>query len=915
MFTRLPVVTRLRRASALAVPALCLALVPGLSGPSVAAPAPSSAPSQEPAEPGGSLEGWRVSDLGGGRYEVSWTAPARLPLGSDRPTIVGPELLLGPPTVGADGRTVTAVATADVAPDPAALDVVLSGDRLDEPGRDVTASTGTGDPAGTTAQNREPLGVDPAAPGPFTTLSSDYELPKVALPGMPKKVEMVGHIVEPAADQVTGPRPLVLFLHGRHEYCYDPTDSGGPTFRWPCRAPLEEIPSHLGYVYLQELLASQGYATVSIRANGINAQDGMLDDGGALARGLLVQRHLDHWVDLATEHQVDLSQVILVGHSRGGEGVDRAGIQIPLSAPYRIAGQVLLAPTDFASHTAPYIPTVTVLPACDGDVSDLQGQRFVDTARDIDPGDTALRSSVMVLGANHNFFNTEWTPRISAAPSSDDWFGPAEEPCGRKHPGRLTAREQRDAGEVVVAGAVQLFTGDDATLPLFDGTPVEVPSLGEAQVLSHAIGGGRDDRRPGLEATPTNAAGLSVDLCQGRSSFTPGGVEDCGSGRSEIAPHWVTDFEGTPARPFAEISWRRTGAVGGLLFEDPLDLSSDRLEIRAIVDPTRGPAAVRVRITDSAGQQATLDPVGGTELPMLPDLGEATKLWAQSIVVDASGASGIDLADIVSVEFETVSARGRIWVADLAAAPATLAAVPAVRLPSIDLGDLTVREGNSRGVRVARIPFTIDGTLSAPAKLTGLLAGYGPGSRQRVRLDLAPGQTRGAVRVTYLSDRLDNPDTESTLTLWPLRGIATNDYVGTFVVADDDPDARVVVRPTATRVDEGDSIVFRARLTHPSAETVYVSMSPVRGSGRGLSQADVPASWIERHGAATAPADPLWKASVYLTARIKPSQRVVEVAIPTVADRRREGPEKLTVSIYLGDRNVTRTITVRDTSR
>ena len=44
------------------------------------------------------------------------------------------------------------------------------------------------------------------------------------------------------------------------------------------------------------------------------------------------------------DHQVDLSRVVLVGHSRGGEGVNRASIQIPLDAPYRIVGQVLLAP-------------------------------------------------------------------------------------------------------------------------------------------------------------------------------------------------------------------------------------------------------------------------------------------------------------------------------------------------------------------------------------------------------------------------------------------------------------------------------------------------------------------------------------------------------------------------------------------
>ena len=246
---------------------------------------------------------------------------------------------------------------------------------------------------------------------------------------MAEPIEMVGHVVEPAPGEATGPRPLVLFLHGRHSVCYNPTDPddfGGDN--WPCRAPFAEIPSHLGYDYIQQVLASQGYATVSVRVNGINAQDWRLPDGGADARAAIVQKHLDGWVDLAAGHQVDLDQVILVGHSRGGEGVDRASIQIRPSAPYRIAGQVLLAPVDFAWHTAPYVPTVTVLPYCDGDVYDLQGQRYTDVARGLAPDDASLKSSVMVLGANHNFFNSEWTPGIG----------------GRAVVGRLGRQPERD---------------------------------------------------------------------------------------------------------------------------------------------------------------------------------------------------------------------------------------------------------------------------------------------------------------------------------------------------------------------------------------------------------------------------------------------------------------------------------------
>ena len=561
---------------------------------------------------------WAVEPLGGGRYEVAWTSPTDLPLTSDRPTIVANDAAgpaFGAPTIAEDGRTVHAVVTASAPPDPGGLDVVLSGDRLDELGSDP-AVPGTPAPAPTPLTGELPA-PDPGLPGAFTTTTSDYTLDPVKLPGMRQPIEMIGHVVEPAADQATGPRPLVLFLHGRHGVCYDPADPNAYSDQWPCAAPFAEIPSHLGYDYIQQVLASQGYATVSVRVNGINAQDYRLPDGGADARARIVERHLDHWAAIAGAHQLDLDQVVLVGHSRGGEGVDRASIQIPLSAPYRIAGQVLLAPTDFASHTASYVPTVTVLPYCDGDVSDLQGQKFTDSGRDLTADDTSLKSSVLVMGANHNFFNTEWTPGTAAAPSFDDWYGGKDEPCGRRSPERLKAGEQRDVGVAYVAGAVAMFTGDDAYLPLFDGSRATVGSIGDADVRSHALGGGRDERRPGREATPTAPErGATVQLCSGRTTYDASAFGRCGRGVDDaVTPHWAADGEPIPTRTFLEMSWTRRGAAGGLRFDRPLDLSADRLELRTIVDSRYPEVGLRVRVTDGSGATAVLVPEGGSVLP------------------------------------------------------------------------------------------------------------------------------------------------------------------------------------------------------------------------------------------------------------------------------------------------------------
>jgi dienelactone hydrolase len=844
--------------------------------------------------------GWQVVDLGNGSYQVSWTARQDLPLGSDRPTITGDGLSFGAPTIAADGRTVTAVVTTDSAPVPRELDVVLSGDRLDEAGFDPSASGTSGTFPGRITSELD--AADPGTPGPYATTTSDYDWEPVLLPGMREPIEMVGHVVEPAPGEDTGPRPLVLFMHGRHSVCYNPDDpNGGDDGTWPCRAPLAEIPSHLGYDYIQQILASQGYTTVSVRVNGINAQDYALADGGADARAAIVQEHLDRWIDLAAAHQVDLDQVVLVGHSRGGEGVDRASIQIPASAPYRIAGQVLLAPTDFAWHTAPYVPTVTVLPYCDGDVFDLQGQRFTDVARDLAPGDTSLKSSVMVLGANHNFFNTEWTPATAVAPSWDDWGGDKDGICGRRHPDRLRPSGQRAVGTAYVAGAVHLFTGDDEYAPLFDGSPVTVASIGDADVLSHAIGGGRSIRRPGPDARPTIATGnADVRLCRGVSSYSSGSFAICGRRNQELlTPHWPMQGEQVPTRKFLEFSWQEQGAAGGLAFAAPLDLSAERLELRTLLDPSHDAPEIQVRISDSAGGSALLDPVPGTELAALPTIPGATKLWATTVVVDVQEATGVDLADITSVEVVSGSPEGRVWIADLAAAPAAPPAAPNQRLPRVSIGDVRIDEG-SGGTTLARVPFAIAGTVTSPSRFAVFTAGQQRGQTQRLIVDVAPGQSSGYIPMEYDADDVFGFDQQTQVALWPLQGIATDDYIGGLTVVDDDPVPTFEVTVTRT-VREGQRIEFTITRHGSTSVPFYAFGRAVRTRGTDLRGADVPLPWLEEHADASDPRRPLWRLYAGVYDGFPPRKETITLTIPIRKDGRDEGREFLGIKLEVGD--------------
>lgn len=879
---------------------LTIALAGAVQPAAVAAPLP--------AAPAKKLGSWEVEALAGGMWRVSWRSPERLPITSDRPTIVQAGAPVGVATVDADGRTVSAVTSGEAAPEVGKLNVVLSGDRLDISGHDrpgVHSDSDAGEPG-------RLLPLDPGTPGKYPVRSFDYRGARVPTEGMAEPVEFVGHVVEPRLDADAGARPLVLFLHGRHEYCYRNNQEGG-IGAWPCPRGEKDVPSQLGYDYVQRLLASQGYTTVSIRANGINAQDDGLADAGADARAKLVRAHLDHWVSLAGDHHVDLSRVILVGHSRGGEGVARAALQIPLEAPYRVVGTVLLAPTDFGGQTVPYIPTVTVLPYCDGDVSDLQGQFFTDAARDLVADDTALHSSVMVMGANHNYFNTEWTPGDSKAPAMDDWWGAPDEPCGSSDRGRLSAAQQRSVGNAYIAAAVQLFADQRSELlPMFDGSRVRVASSGRAVVLSHAVGGGRELRRPSLDAGLTDGT-VQAQFCLGRDKLG-GSHSICGRDAEGWAetPHWAFAGELYPERRALELQWDRAGQAGGLLLDRPLDLSKRQLQLRTIVDTGRSEVRLAVRLTDTAGKSVDLQPVGGERLAALPRGLDLSRRWAQAVIVDATAAA-LDASRIQSIELVGRSKAGRVWVLDAAAVPDGLVDAPAKRAPLVSLGEIEVPEGNRSRVSTARVPFTVTGRITTRSKLQVRVAREGR-RVETVTVELAPGQTRGSIPVDFVGDRIPEPGGEEfSITGWGSRGVMTDDYLGGLRVANDDPWPDFTVTAVQPTVKEGGKATWTITIAKKLPVPVHIGIDAVRGPARvrPLNGDDVSKRWLKAHVDPGSRKQALHRQFVYLEAVIPAGSRSTTVTVPIRKDHRKEGREQLTLAFSIGDRTITKTVYVK----
>ncbi|MDR3419510.1 MAG: hypothetical protein P4L83_25300 [Nevskia sp.] len=232
--------------------------------------------------------------------------------------------------------------------------------------------------------------------------------------------------------QGAGPFPLILFAHGNH----DPTENSTP-----------------GYIYLCDQLASQGIIAATIDVNFLNG--GLFGENAA--RALVQLEHVKQFriwnnaVGHPLSGRVDLSRIVIAGHSRGGEAVGHASLfnrmdslvpdlppddrLVPLDGtglqplgPYHFAlrAVIAIAPTDDQYQPVepllPYRQSSTIVEhtsyflihgTMDADVVSFPGYRAYDRALPYDVNDmrrpaSGFKSLLWVYNANHNYFNTAW---------------------------------------------------------------------------------------------------------------------------------------------------------------------------------------------------------------------------------------------------------------------------------------------------------------------------------------------------------------------------------------------------------------------------------------------------------------------------------------------------------------------------
>ncbi len=551
--------------------------------------------------------------------------------------------------------------------------------------------------------------IDPGVLGPLEVTRVEYDFgdSDQTFGGFPYETRAVVYY---PTNLSAGPFPMAVLLHGWHPTCY----MGGFSYtgEWPCDAKLghEPIPSYLGYEYVQEILSSHGYIVISVSANGVNAKDTQFTDVGMTWRATLIQHHLDLWNDWNTTGgapfddpnmfigKVDLSKVGTMGHSRGGGGVARHyTYNRELGSPYGVKAVLPLAPVNFSRVDLDNVNIQVILPYCDGDVADLQGAHYFDDARYF-AGDPTNKHYTLVMGGNHSYFNTIWTPGGWPAATWDDWrvfedFGRQDPWCGDTQPDnhKLTPEQERGVLKAYLTGFFRLYVGGETVfLPLFKGDAPPPPSALTSEIFStyHAKESARLDVNRNLsgQGLSTNTLGGAVTAV----GLTP--YNKCGGNFPEPQHCLPTPPQITKRQPHTtpsarssrrglsqvRLGWDGLGATLTNEIPGGRDVSGYAVvQFRASVnfDDARNVGAqdLSVVLTDSSGNSASsLVSASSGALFFPPGLigpprRAVPKIVLNTVRIPLSVFKGIDLTNVVLVTLSYDQTQtGGLMISDLA---------------------------------------------------------------------------------------------------------------------------------------------------------------------------------------------------------------------------------------------------------
>ncbi|GAB3650135.1 alpha/beta hydrolase [Glycomyces tarimensis] len=448
-----------------------------------------------------------------------------------------------------------------------------------------------------------------------------------------------------------GPFPLVLMVHGNKSSVTESED---------------------GFAYLGELLASRGFITASIDQNFFNT--GPLDRSGGLtgvnvARGWMLLEHLRVWDEWNRGGEtpftgaVDMENVGLIGHSRGGEAIAVAahlnGLDslpgddaVPLDYDFGIRSLLALAPSD-----GQYLPEgdpirledvnyLVIQGSHDADVTSFAGLNQYERVSFSGDGEF-LKAALYVGHANHGHFNSRWGSR-DVGNGIPKLFIDTET--------LIAPEDQRRVAEVYASSFLRATLAEDSSdMGVLRNYRTASAFLPETEYVNQFTDSATTEAATVAESGFASSETIALPLRSG-----PG--ED--SVRS--------------------LEWESGGEEPTLTVEAPFDASANLVfDAVAMTEGTELADAVSVRLTDRSGASA--------ELPLIEFMplkhripGQYLKaewmhgaaltepvLQTYTVPLDAFESADADLADLEAVSLVFDGSRsGAVLIDDFGLAPA-----------------------------------------------------------------------------------------------------------------------------------------------------------------------------------------------------------------------------------------------------
>jgi hypothetical protein len=320
------------------------------------------------------------------------------------------------------------------------------------------------------------------------------------------------------------------------------------------------------------------------------------------------------------------------------------------------------------------------------------------------------------------------------------------------------------------------------------------------------------------------------------------------------------------------------------------------LALRVVVPPNSAGTRFGVAVADAAGRRADL---GEVRVDGLPGSANTSSFWAREVRLPLAPAvrAGVDLGRIAELRLVPRGAPGKAWLLDAWGWRAGTPAPRPVALPRVDIGELTVAEGDS-GTRVHRVPVRV--------------SGRGHGAVRFFFVDILTGQSTARVYPVRPGTRtIDIPITVTGNTRWSeddyhivgakaVRGTVVGDYQGGVIVTNDDDRPDITVTPVADRVTEGESLVWRISLSEPADADIweFFPVAPPAG-GAELSTVDVDPDWFrETAFDEPLPERPLSQTYLAPFVIVPAGELSADMPVPTVADAMAEPAEHVLFQMY-----------------